>query len=104
MVMVAKKAAPLSTGEFDRASILTKLFALPVPPPPVPSKGKRTYPIDTPLGRIMRHRGLTINEVCSWPGAPNARRMSDFLAGRHPIPPHHKIAIARGLKIDPRLL
>jgi len=100
MVMVAKKAAP----GFDRASTLAKLFALPVPPPSAASFGRRTYPIDTPLGRIMRHRGLTINEVSAWPGAPNARRMSDFLAGRQIIPQHVKVALARGLSIDARLL
>lgn len=88
-------------AEFDRDAILAKLFALPVPPNP--AAGSRTYPIHTPLGRIMRLRGLTIREVDAGEGCPNYRLLSDYLAGRKPVGPQFRGALARLLQVDPRI-
>lgn len=85
---------------FDRDAALAKLFDLPVPPPPA----SRTYPIDTPLGRLMRLRKLKVRDVEKWDGAPNYRILSDYLAGRTRIQPHHRVALARGLGVDARIL
>lgn len=84
---------------FDRDAILAKLFALPTPP--LPSM-RRTYPIDTPLGRIMRLRGLQIIDVCRAEGAPNARRMTEILAGRLAVD-QWRHALGRALGVDPRV-
>ena len=32
------------------------------------------------------------------------QQMTEYLAGRKPVPPHHRDVLARGLGCDPRLL
>lgn len=85
------------------AQLRAVLFALPLPPNP---SGTRTYPTHTPLGRVMRHKGVSIEDVVRLPikGLPNARMMSNYLAGRKPVPPKHAQLIARGLGVDWRVL
>lgn len=86
---------------FDREALLAKLYALPVPPKA--GKTGRQFASHTPLGRIMRLRGMTVNEVSAGPGCPNYRVLSDYLADRKPIPPHHRVALARLMKVDARI-
>lgn len=86
---------------FDRDAMLEQLFALPLPPAPT---NTRTYPTDTPLGRIMRLRGLTVNEVARCEGGPNARQLTDILSGARELGWDWKQSLARGLGIDWRLL
>lgn len=93
-------APPPRASSFDRADLLTKLFALPLPPR---SGGRRDYPIATPLGRIMRLRTITVNAISAGEGCPNYRVMSDYLADRKPIAPHHRVALARYLNVDSRI-
>lgn len=80
--------------------MLEALFALPLPPPP---KSFRTYPVDTPLGRIMRLRGMMVRDVTKLDGTPNERVMTELLAGRTPID-HYRHGLARALQVDPRVL
>jgi hypothetical protein len=98
-VMVPKgpKAEREVTPEFLRAA----LFAMPLPPNPT---GTRTYPTTTALGRIMRLRGLSINEVAKVEGGPSARQIGDALAQRRELSGDHKRALSVGLGIDARLL
>lgn len=93
-------APPLEKKPWDRSAALERLFALPVPPPPSP---RRTYPIDTPLGRIMRLKGLTVRDVSRMDGAPIERTMTEILAGRADVGPW-RTALARGLGVDARVL
>lgn len=90
-----------ATSPFDRVRVLERLFALPLPPH---RKGRRPYPVDTPLGRVMRVKDLMIREVAAMPDCPNERLISDYLAGRREIADHHRAALARGLGVDPRIL
>ena len=96
---------PPSFPDFDRDTLLARLFALPVPPITRQGRGGggREYPIHTPLGRIMRLRGLTVNEMSMGEGCPNVRVMSDYLANRKPMAPHHRVALGRLLRVDPRI-
>ena len=90
-----------SAQEFDRDAALARLYALPLPPTRHRCKPFNT---STPLGRIMAIKGVMVRDVEGIPGCPNARVMSDYLAGRKPIAPHHRGALARGLGVDVRLL
>lgn len=94
---------PRVESERNVAEMRAALFALPVPPPPLPH---RTYPIHTPLGRVMRHKQVTIEDVVRLPipGMPNARIMSDMLAGRRDVGPLVAQKIARGLGVDWRVI
>src|SRR5688572_10530117 len=65
-------------GADDLTDLRAALFAAPLPPNPT---GTRTYPTTTALGRIMRLRGLSINAVAKVPNGPNARQLTDILAG-----------------------
>lgn len=95
----------LSPPEFDRAQMLERLFALPLPPRPADDHGGgRPYPITTPLGRIMRLKGLKVQEVGLMPDCPNYRVLSDYLAKRKPISPRHRGALAKALGVDSRIL
>lgn len=85
---------------FDREALLAKLFALPVPPSP---HGGKPYPIHTPLGRILRLRGMRAMDLYGAPGAPHYYTISKYLAGKKEMLPHHRVAIARVLKVDPRI-
>ncbi len=87
--------------DFDRAKALDYLFSLPLPPRVL--RGK-PYPITTPLGRIMWLKGLQVRDVDHWEGAPNYRRLCEYLAGREEIKPHHRAVLARELGVDPRVL
>lgn len=104
---MAGKAALVPKGptahadDFDRDALLAKLFALPVPP--IVGMSGRHYPITTPLGRIMRLREVQVNKVAAGEGCPNYRVLSDYLAGRRPISPHHRVALARYLRVDARI-
>lgn len=89
----------LLRDDFDRPALLAKLFALPLPPAP----WARQYPIHTPLGRIMRLRGLKVRDVDGMEGCPNYRLLSDYLAGRKPVRGDHRVALARALDVDPRI-
>lgn len=92
--------SPPPAPPFDRQAILDALFAL-----PVPTRGEgRQFPIHTPLGRLMVHRGLRVRDMDAMPGCPNYRLLSDYLAGRQEIAPRYRQAIARALGVDPRLL
>lgn len=97
----ARQADDDGDDGFDRDALLAKLFALPIPPQQHRTK---PYPIHTPLGRIMRVKGLLIRDVDRMPNCPNQRVLCDYLAGRKPIAPHHRGALARGLGVDVRLL
>lgn len=99
--IVPKSMPQSSTGEFDREAVLERLFALPIPPH---RWGRRDYPIHTPLGRVMRVKEMLIRQVSAMPGCPNERRMSDYLAGRREIAPHHRGHLAAALGVDPRVL
>lgn len=92
--------ASSARDHFDRDAALTYLFSLPLPPYP---PGRREYPAHTPLGRIMRLKGLMIRDIERMDGAPNQRKMSDYLAGRSRISDHHRRALARGLGVDARI-
>lgn len=91
---------PPRAEDFDRAALLAKLYAVPLPPH---KGGRRPHADHTPLGRIMRLRGITVNEISAGAGCPNYRVLSDYLADRKPIPPHHRVALARFLKVDGRI-
>lgn len=93
----AKEAAPRD----EVAEMIERLFALPLPPNPTQT---RTYPTTTVLGRIMRLRGLSINEVAKIPNGPSARQLGDHLGGKRMLSREKRQAIARGLGIDGRLL
>jgi hypothetical protein len=101
-VMVPKgpRAQPV-TDEPSVAELRAALFAMPLPPNPT---GTRTYPTTTALGRIMRLRGLSINEVAKVEGGPSARQIGDALAQRRELSGDHKRALSVGLGIDARLL
>ncbi len=90
-------------GDFDRAALLARLFALPLPPYPTSDKGgHRAYPVHTPLGRIMRLRTIRASDLSIQSGV-YVRTMTEYLAGRKAIPPRHRIALARALDVDPRI-
>jgi hypothetical protein len=92
--------------KFDREAAHKRLFALPVPAPPSTDTlgPRRTYPIHTPLGRIMRLRRLHIRAVTRLDGCPSDRLMSDYLADRRAISPSHRQALGKALGVDPRIL
>lgn len=93
---------PDKTGEFDRAEVLRQLFSIPVPPSQ--HGNARTFPIHTPLGRIMRLKGLTVRDVDAMrDGVPNYRVLSDYLAGRKKMSAHHRVALGRALGVDSRV-
>ena len=77
------------------------LFAMPLPPNPTRT---RTYPTHTALGRVMRLRGLSINEVAKIPGGPSARQLGDALAERRALSTEHRRVIAAHYDFDARLL
>lgn len=85
---------------FDRDAVLTKLFALPLPPP---HNEGRLYPTHTPLGRVMRLRSLMIRDVTKQDGAPNERVMTEMLAGRRTVG-KYRVPLAKILQVDPRVL
>lgn len=84
----------------DIAEIRAQLLAMPVPPQP---QG-RPYSTTTVLGRVMRLRRLTVNDVAKVPGGPAARQISDVLNGNRTLSNDEKRALAKGLGIDVRLL
>lgn len=84
----------------DIESLRAQLFSIPVPPSP--GRG-RPYATTTTLGRIMRLRGLTVNEVAKVENGPSARQLSEYLAGK-PMTGEHVQALAAGLGVDARLL
>lgn len=85
----------------DTESLRSQLFALPLPPNPT---GTRTYPTHTTLGRIMRLRGLSVNEVAKVEGGPSARQLSEILAGKRGLNGEWVRALEEGLGIDGRML
>lgn len=93
--MVPKKAP------FNRDAVLERLFSLPLPPP---SPIGKAYPIHTPLGRLMRLRGIRVQELAAMEGCPNYRVLSDYLAERREITPKYRGALGRALKVDARVL
>lgn len=102
---VGSSARPESTApEFDRTRTLEVLFALPVPPPP--RSGSRNYPIHTPLGRVMRLRGVTIEDLVrlNAEGVPHSRTISELLSGRKDVSPAVARAIGGALGVDWRVL
>lgn len=102
---IVPKSREKSAVPFDRDRLLKTLFALPCPQFSDFCKMGRPYPADTPLGRIMRLKRMTINDVCrADPDVPNHRVMSDYLANRRPIMPHHRAVLGRVLGVDSRLL
>lgn len=91
---------PEPPPEFDREAILERLFALPLPA----ALSNGSFPVHTPLGRIMRLKKLTVRDVDAMPDCPNYRYLSNYLAARKPINAKHRAALARALGVDPRLL
>lgn len=85
----------------DLETLRSQLFAMPLPPNPT---GTRTYPTHTTLGRIMRLRGLSLNEVAKVNGGPSARQLSEILAGKRGMSGEQARALGEGLGIDVRLL
>lgn len=94
---------PTVTKEFDRDRLLRELFSLPVPPQN--RKGRKPHPIHLPLGRIMALKDITPRELCAMNmDMPNTRVLTEYLAGRKPISPKHRVVLAAGLGVDARLL
>jgi hypothetical protein len=87
-------------GGLSVAEIRARIFALPLPPIP---EGRRSYPVDTVLGRLMRLRRLTIHDVTRLEGAPSARWVGEILAGRAQLG-QYRVPLAVGLGVDPRIL
>lgn len=100
MADTAALAGSKAPEDLSIDEIRARIFALPVPPLPSP---RRTYPIDTVLGRLMRLKGLKIRDVVRWDGCPDERKMCDILAGRAPIA-SYRVPLARGLGVDPEIL
>lgn len=98
-VLVPK--GPRVDREVPVTMLRAALFAVPLPPNPT---GTRTYPVHTTLGRIMRLRGLSINEVARVPNGPSARQIGDALSERRALSNAHKDALAAHFGIDRRLL
>ncbi len=93
---------PSVSQPFDRAKAHALLFSLPLPPRGI--RG-RPYPYDTPLGRIMWLKGLTVRQVSGFGGTcPHHRTLCEYLAGRVELLPHHRAALGRALGVDPRIL
>lgn len=93
----AREAIP----QFNRDAILEALFALPIPPSP--AGGRRSYPIHTPLGRIMRLQCKQKRHMVAFPGTPNERALTEMLAGRRDVG-NYRVPLAGALGVDPRLL
>lgn len=100
--MAAHQSDPIVDEDlFDRAKILAALFSLPVPPI---AKGGKRYPINTPLGRIMRIKGFSVRQTSEGKDCPHERTLSDYLAGRSRMPMQHRRALAEHLGVDARVL
>jgi transcriptional regulator with XRE-family HTH domain len=59
----------------------------------------RRYPTHTRLGALMADRGLRMYEVAAQ-ARMDPRAMSDYLAGRKPIPPHRIARLSAVLDVD----
>jgi hypothetical protein len=60
----------------------------------------RQYPTHTPLGQLMRHYGLRVKDVESRAGI-SYRTLSDYLANRKPILPHHRSVLSQLFQVPP---
>jgi len=60
----------------------------------------RKYPTHTRLGALMSERGLRMYEVAAQ-ARMDPRAMSDYLAGRKPIPPHRLARLSVVLDVEP---
>lgn len=77
-----------------------RIFALPLPPIPV---GKRSYPVTTVTGRLMRLKKMKVLDLVRHEGCPTERKMTEILAGRCEVG-QYRVPIARALGVDPELL
>jgi len=59
----------------------------------------RRYPTITKLGALMADRGLRMYEVAAQ-ARMDPRAMSDYLAGRKPIPPHRLARLSLVLDVE----
>ena len=60
----------------------------------------RPFNTVTKLGQVMERDGWTVNEVSALSGV-NARKMSDYLAGRERMNRTHLFAIAEAIQVAP---
>ena len=60
----------------------------------------RPFNTSTRLGQVMERDGWTVNEVSALSGV-NARKMSDYLAGREKMSVDHLFAISDAIGVAP---
>jgi len=100
--MAAEMMDDLVDAEMDEVDRLRAALESYPLPPPIP--GHRSFPVTTRLGKVMRIKGFTVQEVAKIDGSPNTRLLCEILAGRRELTIEERHGIARGLGVDYRLL
>lgn len=69
----------------------------------MPSHRGRPFPTTQPLGRIAYARGFTLSELANLSGV-YVRTLTEYVAGRKPIQPHHLLPLAKALGVSEKEL